>query len=209
MRINEDIMIPRGIIVEVYGDTGVGKSNLVLSWVKGVQDDNLCVFVDADYKLTVDQAKRQGLGDNIIILQSNVIEDIFDTVTQYVDNGADYVILDSTASVIPAVFNNKPIEQISYKDKSKAFKLGLQQLQPSLLRNDASLILVSHKRFTPDGVVYTTGGKITALYSALRLEISAGRDISVVKNRINPAVMLLEKEEISYEPVGTKQRLLP
>lgn len=75
---NNDVIIPRGVIVEVFGSTGIGKTDLVLSWVKDLQDKNLCVFVDADYKFTVDQAKRQGLGDNVIILQNNIAEDVFD-----------------------------------------------------------------------------------------------------------------------------------
>ena len=206
---NNDVIIPRGIIVEVFGSTGIGKTDLVLSWIRDLQEKNLCVFVDTDYKFTVDQAKRHSLGDNVIILQNNIAEDVFDTITKYVDNGADFVVLDSTASLIPAAFVTAPVEEISYKDKAKALRFGLQCIMPSLTRNNATLILVSHERFSPEGISYTTGGKAASLYAALRLKVFADGNIAIVKNRTDPVLTLLQKEEISYDPIGTRQRLLP
>lgn len=80
---------------------------------------------------------------------------------------------------------------------------------PSLTRNNATLILISHERFSPEGISYTTGGKAASLYSALRLKVFADGSIAIIKNRTDPVLTLLQKEEISYDPIGTRQRLLP
>jgi len=96
--------LPRGRVVEVYGQESSGKTTLALHIIANAQrNGGLAAFVDAEHALDPNYANRLGVKlDDLLVSQPNSGEEALTITEQLVKSGAlDVVVVDSVAALAP------------------------------------------------------------------------------------------------------------
>jgi len=96
--------LPRGRVVEVYGQESSGKTTLALHVIANAQKaGGLAAFVDAEHAMDPNYARRIGVDlDNLLVSQPNSGEEALTITEQLVKSGAlDVVVIDSVAALTP------------------------------------------------------------------------------------------------------------
>ncbi|NCB29453.1 MAG: DNA recombination/repair protein RecA, partial [Clostridia bacterium] len=96
--------LPRGRIVECYGQESSGKTTLALHVIACAQKSGgLAAFVDAEHALDPNYARRIGVNlDDLLVAQPNSGEEALTITEQLVKSGAlDVIVIDSVAALTP------------------------------------------------------------------------------------------------------------
>ncbi|MEU6527505.1 ATPase domain-containing protein, partial [Streptomyces sp. NPDC046924] len=96
--------LPRGRIVEIYGPEMSGKTTVALHAIANAQRvGGTAVFIDAEYGLDVEYAKRLGVDiDNLILSQPDNGEQALEVADTLIRSGAvDLIVIDSVAALVP------------------------------------------------------------------------------------------------------------
>jgi recombination protein RecA len=171
---------PRGRIIEVYGDEGVGKTTLTLQIIAAFQRaGETCAFVDAEHALDVSYAKKLGVDLSALKLSQpdQGGERALSVVNELADSGLfGCIVVDSVAALTPqseleADFedNQQPARQAALMSKA------LRKLTSVVARNNVLLIFINQQR-VKIGVRFgnpktTTGGQSLKFYASIRMEL--------------------------------------
>ena len=96
--------LPRGRIVECYGQESSGKTTLALHVVANAQKaGGIAAFIDAEHALDPGYAKKIGVNlDDLIVSQPNSGEEALSICEQLCKSGAlDVIVVDSVAALTP------------------------------------------------------------------------------------------------------------
>ncbi len=96
--------LPRGRIVECYGQESSGKTTLALHVVANAQKaGGIAAFIDAEHALDPIYAKKIGVDlDSLIVSQPNSGEEALTICEQLVKSGScDVIVVDSVAALTP------------------------------------------------------------------------------------------------------------
>ena len=96
--------LPRGRIVEVYGQESSGKTTLTLHVIANAQKKGgIAAFVDAEHALDPAYARRIGVDlDNLLVAQPNSGEEALTITEQLIKSGSlDVIVVDSVAALTP------------------------------------------------------------------------------------------------------------
>jgi recombination protein RecA len=171
---------PRGRIIEVYGDEGVGKTTLTLQIIAAFQRaGETCAFVDAEHALDVSYAKKLGVDLTALKLSQpdQGGERALSVVNELADSGLfGCIVVDSVAALTPqseleADFedNQQPARQAALMSKA------LRKLTSVVARNNVLLVFINQQR-VKIGVRFgnpktTTGGQSLKFYASIRMEL--------------------------------------
>ena len=95
--------VPRGRVVEIYGNESAGKTTLALHILAEAQKKGgVGAFVDAEHALDPDYAKRIGVNiDDLLISQPDSGEQALQIVETLVKSGGvDVIVVDSVAALV-------------------------------------------------------------------------------------------------------------
>src|SRR5574343_1109833 len=96
--------LPRGRILEIFGQPSEGKSTLCLFFAAQIQKMNgVVVYIDAENAYDATYAKAIGVDTSkLMVSQPSTLEETFDTVRALVEtNKIDLIIVDSVAALVP------------------------------------------------------------------------------------------------------------
>ena len=96
--------LPRGRVVECYGQESSGKTTLALHVIANAQKaGGVAAFIDAEHALDPGYAKKIGVDlDSLIVSQPNSGEEALTVCEHLVKSGAlDVVVVDSVAALTP------------------------------------------------------------------------------------------------------------
>ena len=96
--------LPRGRIVECYGQESSGKTTLALHVVANAQKaGGVAAFIDAEHALDPGYAKKIGVNlDDLLVAQPNSGEEALSICEQLCKSGAlDVIVVDSVAALTP------------------------------------------------------------------------------------------------------------
>lgn len=96
--------VPRGRIIELYGQESSGKTTLALSIIRETQlNKGKAVFIDAEHSFDYDYAKKIGINlEELIISQPNSGEEALEIAQELITSGEiDLIVIDSVASLTP------------------------------------------------------------------------------------------------------------
>jgi recombination protein RecA len=171
---------PRGRIIEVYGDEGVGKTTLTLQIIAAFQKaGEECAFVDAEHALDVSYAKKLGVDLTRLKLSQpdQGGERALSVVNELADSGLfGCIVVDSVAALTPqseleADFedNAQPARQAALMSKA------LRKLTSTVSKNNVLLVFINQQRIKI-GVRFgnpktTAGGQALKFYASVRLEL--------------------------------------
>lgn len=171
---------PRGRIVEIYGDEGMGKTTLALHIIAAFQKaGERCAFVDAEHSLDVSYAHKLGvdLSELVFNQPDRGGEQALDIVKSLAGSGLfGCVVVDSVAALTPLAELELDFEDSSQPGgHARLMSRALRKLAGVVRRNNALLVFINQTRMKI-GVRFgnpktTTGGNALKFYASVRLEM--------------------------------------
>jgi recombination protein RecA len=198
--------LPRGRIIEIYGNESSGKTTLTLQALAEVQKHNgVAAFVDAEHALDIEYAEHLGVDvDKLIVSQPDYGEQALEIVDSLVrSNMVDMVVLDSVAALVPKTEIDGAMGDSHVGLQARLMSQALRKLAGSVSKSKTIVVFINQVRMKI-GVMYgnpetTTGGVALKFYSSLRIEVRRGSQIregkeaignetklKVVKNKVAP-----------------------
>ena len=199
--------LPRGRIVECYGQESSGKTTLALHVVANAQKaGGVAAFIDAEHALDPIYAKKIGVDlDNLIVSQPNSGEEALTICEQLVKSGAlDVVVVDSVAALTPQAEIDGNMGDSHMGLQARLMSQAMRKLTGVIAQTKTLLIFTNQVR-EKIGVMFgnpetTPGGKALKFYASCRLQVqrigaiknTAGQvvgnrtRVKVVKNKVAP-----------------------
>ena len=193
------LSLPLGRVTEIYGPLTAGKTQLALSLIEQAQHSKICLLVDADHKITANDLTAAGIEhNNVIVIASSMNEIVFYAVSyllslEEIGYGNCFIVIDSTASLIPQKFMDMPVSDITVKQQRRDLLEHFNKILPMLDKKGGVLVFISQEREDLNHVPYTTGGKAVSVNASVRIRIDHG--ITVTKNRSSNRNLLKEDND--------------
>jgi len=198
--------IPRGRIIEVFGDESVGKTTLIMHIVCEAQKLGAVLFIDGENGFDPTYAKNLGIDlskDKFILNQPNTAEEALDVIDSFVRSGhVVLVIVDSVPSLEPRAEAERDITDTDLMAILARFMSStLRKINPLLHRTETTICFVNQIRVNVGGYGgrITPGGKALRFYACQRIDmrrdkiLKYGEDpygistkIHFVKNKVAP-----------------------
>ena len=157
--------VPRGRIIEIFGNESSGKTTLSLHIAANAQKQGgIVAFIDAEHALDVAYARRIGVDvDNLLLSQPNSGEEALQITEQLVRSGAvDVVIVDSVAALVPQSELDGDIGDSHMGAQARLMSQAMRKLT-GLLASTKTLCIFTNQIRMKIGVMFgspetTTGG---------------------------------------------------
>jgi recombination protein RecA len=202
-----------GKLIEIFAESGCGKTGLVLEAIREVQSlGKVAAIIDAEHALNIHYCNEIGVDvDALFISQPTTGEQAIETIRALINTGeVSLIVVDSVAALTPKAI----IEAESGESKMAALARLMSQAM-AMIKGPASVmnctvIFVNQLRKTmamygPSEDV--TGGKALKFYASQRLEIKNKgqikegeavigfkQKITIVKNKISPPFKIIESD---------------
>ncbi len=192
--------VPRGRIIEIYGQESSGKTTLALQIAAQAQAlGGIAVFIDAEHALDPVYAARLGVDiDDLLISQPDTGEQALEICDMLVRSGSvDVVIIDSVAALVPRVEIEGEIGDTTVGLQARLMSQALRKLAGSLSKSHTTCIFINQLR-EKIGVMFgnpetTTGGRALKFFSSVRIDIrrieTLKKDGEMVGNRVRAKVV--------------------
>ncbi len=198
--------LPRGRVVEIFGNESSGKTTLTLHAIAQVQaQGGVAAFIDAEHALDVGYARKLGVRvEELLISQPDTGEQALEITEHLVRSGAvDLVVIDSVAALVPRAEIEGEMGDAHMGVQARLMSQALRKLTGAVSRSGTTIIFINQIRIKI-GVMFgnpetTTGGNALKFYSSVRCEIrKAGNlkdgdvvigtrtKVKVVKNKVAP-----------------------
>jgi recombination protein RecA len=177
--------LPRGRIIELYGEPSSGKSATSLFFISQMQKaGKMCVFIDAEYAFNSEFASNIGVDvKKLFVSQPATLEEAMDTVRAFIaTNSIDLIVVDSVAALVPKrEVEGEEMLKDSVADQARLMNKALRILTGEVARSKSVVIFINHLK-EKIGVYWgekttTPGGKALKFYASVRLAVAKGEKI--------------------------------
>jgi recombination protein RecA len=198
--------VPRGRIVEIYGQESSGKTTLAYHVVAEAQrQGGIAAFIDAEHAVDPLYARSLGVDiDNLLVSQPDTGEEALEIMDGLVRSGAvDVVVLDSVAALVPKAEIEGEMGDSHVGLQARLMSQALRKLGANVSKANCVCLFINQIR-EKIGVMFgnpetTPGGRALKFWSSVRLEVrrveqlKQGTDVvgcrtrvKVVKNKVAP-----------------------
>ncbi len=198
--------LPRGRVVEVYGQEGSGKTTLALQVLAECQKaGGTAAFIDAEHAFNREYAEALGINlDELLVSQPDTGEQALDICDTLVRSGAvDCIVIDSVAALVPSAELQGDMGDTHVGLQARLMSQALRKLSGSVSNANSLVVFINQIR-EKIGVMFgnpetTPGGRALKFWASVRLEvqrrssIKQGTDVighrvsvKVVKNKVAP-----------------------
>jgi len=198
--------LPRGRVIEIFGQESGGKTTLALHAVAEAQKlGGIAAFIDVEHALDPEYAKAIGVDiDALLVSQPSSGEEALEITEQLIRSGAvDIIVVDSVAALVPKSEIEGEMGDAHVGLQARLMSQALRKLTPITARSHTVVVFVNQLR-EKVGVMFgnpetTPGGRALRFYSSLRLEVRRSDamkkegemvgnaiKIKVVKNKVAP-----------------------
>lgn len=205
--------LPRGRIIELFGNESSGKTTTSLQFIAACQQADIpkkqrkgvAAFVDAEHALDPDWAQKCGVDmEALLISQPDSGEQAFKIIDHLATSGLiDLIVVDSVAALTPQVELDGEITDVVIGAQARLMSQGLRKIKAVCSRNLTTVVFINQIR-NKIGVAFgnpeqTPGGKALKFYSSVRIEVLKGSPIKdgdavvafrptakIIKNKVAP-----------------------
>lgn len=198
--------VPRGRIIEIFGNESSGKTSLALHIVAQTQKSGgTAAFIDVEHALDPNYAKKIGVDiNNLLISQPDTGEDALDIVESLVSSKTvDVIVIDSVAALTPRAEIEGTMDNQQIGLQARLMSKALRKITGVAAKAGVIVIFINQVR-QKIGIRFgdpetTPGGKALKFYSSVRIKliraakIARGKDIignrviaKVMKNKVAP-----------------------
>lgn len=198
--------IPRGRIIEIFGQESSGKTTLALHMLAEAQKQGgVGAFIDAEHALDPFYAKNIGVDtDNLLISQPDAGEEALEIAEILTRSGAvDIIIIDSVAALVPRAEIDGEMGESHMGLQARLMSQALRKLTGVVSKSRVCIIFINQMRYKI-GVMFgnpltTPGGLALKFHSSIRLsiqgvtaikkgEVKIGNHVTVrvIKNKFAP-----------------------
>jgi recombination protein RecA len=169
--------VPRGRIIEITGDAGVGKSTLSLSIINQIQLlGGTAAFIDVEQAISVKYAKKiVSSFDDVIFCQPTVGEDAWEVAASLANTGEiDCIVMDSVAALVPRDELDGMMGDSLPGIHARLVSQGIKKVFGACQKNDCMFIMINQQRSTIGGYgasKVSTGGNAPKYYNSVKLEV--------------------------------------
>jgi len=170
--------LPRGRVVEIYGQEASGKSSLALYIAAQVQKTGgSVVWIDAESSWDTKYSSQMGIQmDKIIVSQPEYGELAFEIIDEYArSNAVDLIVVDSVAALVSKDELEKGMDEVKMAGTARMMSSCLRRVTGTLSKSKTSVIFINQLR-NKIGVFWgspttTVGGSALKYYSSVRLDV--------------------------------------
>jgi len=177
--------LERGLIAEIYGHEGAGKSFLAYSlMMEACKLGHRCAIVDAENSLDPRLLVSIGLpADQILVVDGAPTGEANLSIAQSLMETGEFavVMIDSVAALVPEARTESEFEQQTMGLHARLLSAGIQKILPVVKSTNTLLIFINqirNKIGTYGNPETTTGGKALPFYAAYRIEVRGGQSQS-------------------------------
>lgn len=216
--------LPRGRIIEIYGNESSGKTTLAIHMIAAAQkiEGSKCAFIDVEHAFDAVYAKKLGVNTNdLLISQPDYAEQALDIIETLVRSGAiDVIVLDSVAALVPKVEIDGEMEDQQMGVQARLMSKALRKLTGIVSKTKCVVVFINQLRAKIGGMGYgpqetTTGGNALKFYSSIRIEVKRIETLKkneepygivarfkIVKNKVSPPFKVVDLEIIYGEGIS-------
>ena len=141
--------VPRGRVVELYGNEASGKTTLALHIVAEAQrNGGIAAFIDAEHALDPAYARAIGVDiDELLISQPDTGEQALEIADMLIRSGAlDVVVIDSVAALVPKAEIDGEMGDAHVGLQARLMSQALRKLTGSLARSRTTAVFINQLR---------------------------------------------------------------
>jgi len=192
--------VPRGRVVEIFGNESSGKTTLALHITANCQKQKgLVAFIDAEHALDPEYARKIGVKTSeLLISQPDTGEQALEIVESLVRSGAcDLVVIDSVAALTPKAEIEGEMGAHHIGLQARLMSQALRKLTAIVSKTNTTVIFLNQIRMKI-GIIFgnpetTPGGKALKFYSSVRIELRRSAQIKqgdqLIGNRVKVKVV--------------------
>jgi recombination protein RecA len=202
-----------GKIIELYAESGCGKTGLALEAIASVQKaGGTCAIIDSEHALNTEYCEQIGVEvDDLYISQPSYGEQAIEIIRALIETcEVDLIVVDSVAAMIPRAEMEGESGEVKMGLQARMMSQGMKLISGPASDSGTTVLFINQLRSTiamygPS--LTTTGGKALKFYASQRLEIKnkgqlkEGDDvigfkqhIKIVKNKIAPPFKIVEND---------------
>jgi len=175
--------IPRGVITEIFGDEGIGKSSVCLQLVANAQRMGLrCLWADVEWSYGTAYAASLGVDNSKLgLIRERFAEATLDAIEEAVESGKwDLVILDSIGGILPRAEAEKSSEGKTIGGQAGLLAKFCRKIVPLLRIHNVALVAINHSFIDiMSGKLLTSGGKKLAYHKSLSIRFKQKQGVSL------------------------------
>lgn len=174
--------MPKGRIVEIFGNEGAGKSLVSYITIASAQKNDLyCALVDAEHTYSKEFGAKLGVDNNKLYFnQPDYGEQALDIVEQVVQSSSfGIIVVDSVAALLPKAELEGEIGDQTIGLQARMMSQALRKLCALISKTNTIVVFINQVRDTIGKFGYgdtttTPGGRALKFYSSVRIKVSKG-----------------------------------